>query len=92
MRVKPQHSDIKVNLLNHLEDDKHIYKAYHNSQKQINTNRLININQKPERLKQKTVKKYLHKAKYTSNEIHSNEKQTDKNKKYNGRLRYKTNN
>lgn len=67
MRVKPQHSDIKANLLNHLEDDKHIYKAYHNSQKQINTNRLININQKPERLKQKTVKKYPHKAKYTSN-------------------------
>ena len=49
--VKPQHIDINTYSLNQLEGDKHIYKPIPDSQKQINTNRLININQTPERLK-----------------------------------------
>ena len=63
MHVKPQHNDIKTYSQNQLFDDKHIYKPIHNSQKQINTNRLININQTHERLKQTTVKKDLQKGK-----------------------------
>ena len=31
--VRPQHTDINTYSLNHLEDDKHIYKPIHNSQK-----------------------------------------------------------
>ena len=63
MHVKPRHNDIKTYSQNQLFDDKHIYKSIHNSQKQINTNRLININQTHERLKQTTVKKDLQKGK-----------------------------
>ena len=54
--VKP---DINTCSLNQLKDDKHIYKPIPDSQEQINTNRLININQTSERLKQTTVKKSL---------------------------------
>ena len=64
MDVKPQHIDINTYLLNQLENDKQIYRPIHDSQKKINTNRLINSNQTPERLKQTTVKKTLHKGKY----------------------------
>ena len=64
MDVKPQHTDINTYLLNQLENDEQIYRPIHDSQKQINTNRLINSNQAPERLKQTTVKKTLHKGKY----------------------------
>ena len=55
--VKLQHADISTYLLNQLEDQKHIYVTIHDSQKQINTIRLINISQTPERLKQKNWKK-----------------------------------
>ena len=64
LHVKPQYTDINAYSLNQLEDDKFIYKPIHDSQKQTNTNRLININQTSERLKQTTVKKDLHKGKY----------------------------
>ena len=50
--------------MNQLEDDKHIYKPIHDSKKQIITNRLIDINHTPEKLKQATVEKDLHKGKY----------------------------
>ena len=50
--------------MNQLKDDNHIYKPIHDSQKQINIKRLININQTPERLKQITVKKDQHNGKY----------------------------
>ena len=63
MYVQPQHTDMNTYSLNRLEDDKHIYKPIHDSQKQINTNRTININQTPERLKQTVVQKDLHKGK-----------------------------
>ena len=63
MDVQPQHTDINTYSLNQLENDKHIYKPIHDSQKQINTNRPININQTPERLKQTIVQKDLHKGK-----------------------------
>ena len=59
-----------------------IYKSIHDSQKQINTNRLVNINQTPERLKQTTVKKYLQKGKYSSN-CAAKKKQTKTNKQTN---------
>ena len=49
--VKPRHSDINTYSLNQFEDDKHICKPIHDSQKQINTSRLIDINQTSERLK-----------------------------------------
>ena len=39
-----------------------IYKPIYDLQKQINTNRLININQTPERLKQTSAKKDVHKG------------------------------
>ena len=42
--VKPRHTDFNTYSPNQLEGDKHIYKPIHDSQKQINTNRLININ------------------------------------------------
>ena len=48
--VKPQHPDINTYSLNQLEDDKHIYQPTDDSQKKINTSRVININQTPERL------------------------------------------
>ena len=57
-------TDITTYSLSQLQDGKHIYKPIHNSQKQINTNRLININQITQRLKQRLVKKDLHKGKY----------------------------
>ena len=57
-------TDITTYSLSQLQDGKHIYKPIHNSQKQINTNRLININQITQRLKQRPVKKDLHKGKY----------------------------
>ena len=41
--VKPQRTDINTYSLNQLEDDKHIYKPIHDSEKQINTNMPINI-------------------------------------------------
>ena len=43
--VQLQHTDINWYSLNQLENDKHIHESIHDSQKQINTNRLININQ-----------------------------------------------
>ena len=60
--VKPQQTDINTFSLSQLEDEKHIYKPIHDSQKQTNTNRLINITQTLERLKQTTLKKDLHKG------------------------------
>ena len=51
LSVKPRHTDINTYSLNQLESDKNIYKPIHDSQKQINANRLLNINQTPERLK-----------------------------------------
>ena len=49
--VKPRHSDINTYSLYQFEDNKHICKPIHDSQKQINTNRLTDINQTSERLK-----------------------------------------
>ena len=92
--IKPQHTNINTYSLNQLEDGKNIYKPVHNSQKQINTNRLININQTSERLKQTTVKKALHKGKYrllTTQQQKANAKRTKTNK-YTRILRYITNN
>ena len=62
--VQPQHTDIKIYSLKQLEDDKHIHKPIHDLHKQVNTNRQVNINQTPERLKQTTARKNLHKDKY----------------------------
>ena len=64
LNIKPQRTDINTYSLNQSEDDKHIYKSIHDSQKQKYTNRLIKINQTPKRLKQITVKTDLHKGKY----------------------------
>ena len=64
LEVKCKHTDINTYSLNQLEDDKNIYKPIHDSKKQIITNRLTDINQTPEKLKQTTVEKGLHKGKY----------------------------
>ena len=62
--IKPQHTDINTFSLNQSEDDKHRYKLIYDSQKQINTNRLININLTLEKLKQATMKKDLNRGQY----------------------------
>ena len=54
-----------------------IYKSIHDSQKQINTNRLVNINQTPERLKQTTVKNTYKKVNIV---VTTQQKKKNKNK------------
>ena len=87
MNAKAQQTDFNIYSLNQLEDGKHIYKPTDDSQKQINTNRLININQTPKRLKQTTVKKDLHKGKYRLVITQQQKSKRTKTKKYTRRLR-----
>ena len=66
--------------MNQLEDNKNIYKQIHDSQKQMGSNSLINVDKAPERLRQSTVKKDLHKGKYRLVTTQQQEKETDKNR------------